>query len=92
MALYFVKTTETGNGIVVSNKPLTEKTVTLKNGAKKTVRVNQSDIQFGFVAFVEGGAKELGYEKGETMPLKFSDKKVTNKDGEELNLYWCNPE
>jgi len=46
--MYFVKNTE--RGIVVVNEKLTTKEVTFKNGIKRTVSTQASDLKFGFFA------------------------------------------
>lgn len=87
MPAYFVKITQTGRGIVVSNKPLASKEITLKNGQKRTMSIQQGDLKFGF--FGVENAHELGYEKGEKIPVSLSDVKVL-PDAD--NLFWCNPD
>lgn len=92
MPTFFVKCTQSGKGIVVSNKPLTKKTVKMKNGKERTMNVQTSGLQFGFVAFEEGNAQELGYTAGETVPVSLSSERVVDRDGNELDLFWCNPD
>lgn len=92
MPAYFVKHTQTGKGIVVSNKPLTKKVIKLKNGKERTANVQTSGLQFGFIAFAEGNAQELGYSAGELVPVTLTAEKVVDRDGNELDLFWCNPD
>ena len=81
MAMYFVKNTD--KGIVVVNNKLTTKEVTFKNGIKRTMSTQVADLKFGF--FACENPSELGYEKGEKVPVVLSDSQI------EGNLYWCNP-
>ena len=81
MAMYFVKNTD--RGIVVVNNQLTTKEVTFKNGIKRTMSTHVADLKFGF--FACENPSELGYEKGEKVPVVLSDSQI------EGNLYWCNP-
>lgn len=87
MPAYFVKITEQGRGIVVSNKPLVSKEITFKNGQKRLMSVQQSGLKFGF--FGVENPHELGYEKGEKIPVSITDSKVLP---EAENLFWCNPD
>lgn len=82
MAMFFVKNTD--RGIVVVNQKMTSKEVTLKNGQKRTMSIQVSDLKFGFFACENPSA--IGYEKGDSVPVKLSDSCI------EGNLYWCNPE
>lgn len=83
--LFFVKNTE--KGIVVSNKPLGKKEVTLKNGQKRTMSVPQADLTFGFFA-CENPA-EIGYEVGEKVPVSLSTSRVLPDSDK---LFWCTPD
>lgn len=92
MPSYFVKNTQTNKGIVVSNKPLTAKTVKLKNGLERTISYQTGDLVFGFFSFPEGNASELGYTKGEVIPVSISKTPVIDQEGNTLDLFWCNPD
>ena len=92
MPTYFVKNTKSGKGIVVSNKPLAKRTIELKNGLKRTLNLQQSDVKFGFFSMEEGNAAELGYTTGEVVPVSLTNEKVKDNDGKELDLFWCNPD
>ena len=92
MPSYFVKTTKKGTGIVVSDKPLTTRTIELKNGMKRTINLQQADVKFGFFSFEEGNAAELGYIKGEKIPVSLTASPVIDQDGNTLDLFWCNPD
>jgi hypothetical protein len=85
MAMFFVKNTE--KGIVVSNKPLVKKEVTMKNGHKRSISTQVEDLKFGF--FGVENPKELGYEPGEKVPVTLSTVPVLEDSD---NLFWCNPE
>lgn len=91
MPTFFVKHTKTGTGIVVSNKPITKKTIDL-NGKKRTVSTQQSDLKFGFFAIEEGNASELGYKAGDSVPVSLTASPVIDQDGNTLDLVWCNPD
>jgi len=80
--MYFVKNTE--KGIVVVNKQITSKEVTLKNGMKRKISSQVTDLKFGF--FGVENPSELGYEKGEKIPVKLSENLI------EGNLYWAEAE
>jgi hypothetical protein len=80
MAMYFVRTTP--RGIVVVNNKLTTKEVTL-NGKKRTMSAQVTDLKFGF--FACENPEEIGYTKGDTVPVVLSDSLI------EGSLYWCNP-
>jgi hypothetical protein len=83
----FVKATD--NGIVVSNKPITKKTVKI-DGVERQVSTQQNGLKFGFVAWEN--AKSLNLQVGQVLPLSLSDSKVKDQDGKELDLFWCNPD
>lgn len=80
--MYFVKNTD--KGIVVVNQKIATKEVTFKNGIKRTISTQVSDLKFGF--FAVENPSELGYEKGEKVPVVLSESCI------EGSLYWCNPE
>jgi hypothetical protein len=80
MAMYFVKNTD--KGIVVANNKLTTKEVTL-NGKKRMMSTQVADLKFGF--FACENPEEIGYTKGDTVPVVLSDSQI------EGNLFWCNP-
>lgn len=84
MPAYFVK--NTAKGIVVSNKPLGSKEVTLKNGQKRTMSMQVSDLKFGF--FACENPQEIGYVSGEKIPVSLTGTKVA----EDIECYWCNPD
>ena len=88
MPAFFIKTTD--NGILVSNKRLASKEVTLKDGKKRMMSIQQTDVKIGF--FGCENPKELGYEKGEQLPVSLSASQVVTREGEVLNLFWCNPD
>jgi len=92
MPAFFVKNTKSGKGIVVSNKPITKRTIEMKNGMKRTISTQQSDLKFGFFAMEEGNAAELGYVAGEEVPVSLSNSPVIDQDGTKLDLVWCNPD
>jgi uncharacterized protein YodC (DUF2158 family) len=85
MPAFFVKNTTAG--IVVSNKKLVSKEVTLKNGQKRMISNQVSDIKFGF--FGCKNPQELGYEPGETIPVSLSNVQVLPDSN---TLFWCNPD
>lgn len=84
MPAFFVKNTD--KGIVVSNKPLGKKEVTL-NGKKRVMSIQQTDLKFGFFA-CENPA-EIGYEAGNTVPVSLSTSPVL---ADSDKLFWCNPD
>jgi len=92
MASFFVKNTKSGKGIVVSNKPITKKTIEMKNGKQRTISTQQTDLTFGFFAMEEGNASELGYIAGESVPVTITNSPVIDQEGNTLDLFWCNPD
>jgi len=85
--VYFVKTTD--NGIIVAEKQIGTKTVTI---AGVTKEVNTQGGKLGFVAW-ENAKAELEVERGDKLPFSITDKAVTRKDRTVVpNLYWCNPD
>ena len=91
MPAFFVKNTKKGTGIVVSDKPLASRTIELKNGLKRTLNIQQSEVKFGFFSMEEGNAAELGYVKGEKIPVSLTTVQVVGDEGP-LDLFWCNPD
>jgi hypothetical protein len=91
MPAFFVKNTKKGTGIVVSDKPLASRTIELKNGMKRTLAIQQEAVKFGFFAMEEGNASELGYVKGEKIPVSLTNVQVVGDEGP-LDLFWCNPD
>jgi hypothetical protein len=91
MPSYFVKNTVSGKGIVVSDKPLASRTVELKNGLKRTLNIQQNEVKFGFFSMEEGNAAELGYVRGEKIPVSLTTIQVVGDEGP-LDLFWCNPD
>ena len=87
--VYFLKVTNSGNGVVVTDKPLTRKTVKI-NGKDVQISQQQSDLKIGFVAIQN--AKLLDLKPGQDLPLVMTNKKVTDRTGKELDLFWCDPE
>ena len=85
MPAFFVKNTE--RGIVVSNKPLGRKEVTLKNGQKRVMAIQQTDLKFGF--FACENPEEIGYVAGEKVPVSLSASPVL---ADSDTLFWCNPD
>lgn len=86
--MYFVNATD--NGLIMSTEKLVKMTKTIK-GVTQEVRVQASgDVKFAFVAWPN--AKELGLEQGEQLEFHPSAKKVVNKEGKELDLFWANPD
>ena len=84
MPAFFVKNTE--KGIVVSDKPLTKKKVTI-NGKERTLSVQVGNLKFGF--FACENPDELGLESGAKVPVSLSNVQVlADRD----NLFWCNPD
>lgn len=87
--VYFVKTTP--NGIIVADKTIGKKSVTLPNGAVQ--EVNTQGGMLGFVAWKDAEIELADIEKGTKLPFSITDKPVTTKKKEPIpNLYWCNPD
>lgn len=86
--MYFVSATD--NGLVMSTEKLVKMTKTIK-GVTYDVPVQADvNVKFAFVAWPN--AKELGLERGEQLEFHPSTKKVVNKEGKELDLFWANPD
>lgn len=89
MSMFFVRTTD--KGIVVSNKKMASKEITLKGGKKRVMPMQMEGLKFGFFACED--PTDLGYVKGEELPVSLSTSNVVTEAGEILpNLFWCNPD
>lgn len=84
MPAFFHKAT--AKGIVVSNKKMESKEVTIK-GKKGMVRTNTADLKFGFFAWEN--PEELGLQKGDMVPVSLSTNPVLPDSDK---LFWCNPD
>ncbi len=78
----------TDNGIVVTDKVILKKTVTIA-GVERPVNVQQN-IKFGFFAWE--GAKALTLAVGDELPVTITDSKIVDQEGNELDICWCNPD
>lgn len=92
--VYFYKKSESGKAIVCTNvlfdpEKMT-KTVKFKNGKSAKLRVQLADLKFG--VFGTNGNDVGEFKLGEEVPVKFTDIKVVDQNGAELNLYWLTPE
>lgn len=85
MPAFFVKNTD--RGIVVSNKKLESKELTMKNGQKRRITTQVTDVKFGF--FGCKNPAELGYEPGESIPVSLTSVPVLPDSDK---LFWCNPD
>jgi hypothetical protein len=86
--VYFIKATQTGKGMLVSDKKLGFTTV-LINGKEHKFR---DQGKMGFIATVEADARTFNLKQGDALPFNLTDKKVRTKDGKELDLVWATPE
>ena len=87
--VYFVKTT--ANGILVAEKLIGKKMVTLPNGAVKEVNIQGGVL--GFVAWKDAETECADIDAGTKLPFSITEKPVTNSKKQALpNLFWCNPD
>jgi len=89
MPAFFVKVTESGNGVVVSDKNLTKKTVKIK-GQDVQLSVQVENVKFGFFALENANA--LGCVRGESLPVSLTKVAVLDQEDKPMDLMWCTPD
>jgi len=84
--VYFIKVTKSGNGILVGEKKLSTKVVTI-NGVDKEIRTQGGKL--GFIAVTN--AADWNLEPGDAMAaFSVTDKPVLDQDKKPLNnVFWC---
>lgn len=78
----------TDNGIVVTDKTILKKTVTIA-GVERPVNVQQN-VKFGFFAWEN--AKALTLQVGDELPVTITNQKIVDQSGNEIDICWCNPD
>jgi hypothetical protein len=89
MPAFFVKVTESGNGVVVSDKNLTKKTVKIK-GQDVQLSVQVENVKFGFFALEN--ANVLSLVRGEQLPVSITKVAVLDQENKPMDLMWCTPD
>lgn len=85
--LYFYRKTD--RAIVCTTELMGTKTIKI-NGKNFEARIQSAGLKFAILATGDFDFGDI--PAGAKLPLKITDQKVKNQEGEELDLYWATPE